>query len=278
MITSYWLQKLVELRPSKKIGSNEPWDLGHLLRPVSDQFVTISLFGLIRQCSCITASIALHGFSLYVPRISKIRAISSHDFPFLFFSGSYQLLRSPSCNYKMSDYTSWTTDRVASWVEGISPVFKKYASDFRGGVSGDMLLDLDDEALVERGILLKLHRKRILRAVSDLAVPLKNDVEETSDEKVLGPKTEGNSAGGPSKKAKIETYVGTMVSMPKPKGKAANSLASSIDFFNDQDQHHRRLTHHRQISPTNQQQMSATKSRKMRNRTIIVESLTGGLS
>ena len=174
----------------------------------------------------------------------------------------------------MSDYTSWTTDRVASWLEGISPVFKKYTAAFKEEVSGDMLPDFDDEALVELGIPSKLHRKRILRAVSDLT----NDGEEAGGEKVSGPKTEGNSAGGPSKKAKIETYVGTMVSMPKPKGKAANSLASSIDFFNDQDQHHRRLTYHRQISPTNQQQMSATKSRKMRNRTIIVESLTGGLS
>ena len=30
VINSYWLQKLLELRPSKKIGSNEPWDIGDL--------------------------------------------------------------------------------------------------------------------------------------------------------------------------------------------------------------------------------------------------------
>ena len=36
VINSYWLQKLVELRTSKNIGSNEPWDLGHLWKPVLD--------------------------------------------------------------------------------------------------------------------------------------------------------------------------------------------------------------------------------------------------
>ena len=35
MINSYWLQKLVELWPSKKVGSNELWDLGNLWQPVS---------------------------------------------------------------------------------------------------------------------------------------------------------------------------------------------------------------------------------------------------
>ena len=33
MLNYYWLQKLLELRPSKKIGSNEPWDLGDLWQP-----------------------------------------------------------------------------------------------------------------------------------------------------------------------------------------------------------------------------------------------------
>ena len=86
-----------------------------------------------------------------------------------------------------------------------------------------MLPDFDDEALVELGILSKLHRKRILRAVSDLT----NDGEEAGGEKVSGPKTEGNSAGGPSKKAKIETDQGTVVYMPKPGGKATNSPSES---------------------------------------------------
>ena len=34
VIKSDWLPKLVEPRPSKKIGSNEPWDLGLLWKPV----------------------------------------------------------------------------------------------------------------------------------------------------------------------------------------------------------------------------------------------------
>ena len=33
VLNSYWLEHLVELRPS-----NEPWDLGGLWQPVSDQY------------------------------------------------------------------------------------------------------------------------------------------------------------------------------------------------------------------------------------------------
>ena len=53
VFNSYWPQKLVELRPSKNIGSNEPWDLGDLWQPVSDWysikiFLILSLFELIK--------------------------------------------------------------------------------------------------------------------------------------------------------------------------------------------------------------------------------------
>ena len=34
VLNSFWLQKLVELRPSKHFGSNEPWDIGDLWQPV----------------------------------------------------------------------------------------------------------------------------------------------------------------------------------------------------------------------------------------------------
>ena len=34
VLNYYWLQKLVELRPSTNIGSNELWDLGDLWKPV----------------------------------------------------------------------------------------------------------------------------------------------------------------------------------------------------------------------------------------------------
>ena len=44
MLNSYWLHKLVELRPSKHIGSNEPWYFGDLWQPVSDQYVEVQIF------------------------------------------------------------------------------------------------------------------------------------------------------------------------------------------------------------------------------------------
>ena len=39
MINSYWLQKLVDLQPSKKIGPKKPWDIGDLWKPVSDWYL-----------------------------------------------------------------------------------------------------------------------------------------------------------------------------------------------------------------------------------------------
>ena len=44
VLNYYWIQKLVELRPSKNFGSNDPWDLGDLWQPVSDWYVLMMIY------------------------------------------------------------------------------------------------------------------------------------------------------------------------------------------------------------------------------------------
>eukprot|EP00009_Paramoeba_aestuarina_P000351 CAMPEP_0201513852 /NCGR_PEP_ID=MMETSP0161_2-20130828/5823_1 /ASSEMBLY_ACC=CAM_ASM_000251 /TAXON_ID=180227 /ORGANISM="Neoparamoeba aestuarina, Strain SoJaBio B1-5/56/2" /LENGTH=457 /DNA_ID=CAMNT_0047910227 /DNA_START=448 /DNA_END=1821 /DNA_ORIENTATION=+ len=76
-----------------------------------------------------------------------------------------------------SDINDWSIDHVCEWVG--KQTFKGYRTCFREGlVSGDVLIQLDDELLEEMGIEKKVHRLAVLSAIERLKSSMEKEMEE----------------------------------------------------------------------------------------------------
>jgi len=82
-----------------------------------------------------------------------------------------QQKRSSSIN-KPADAKSWKTNDVAVWISNLftPPHSQQYADIFKkNGIDGQMLLqDVDQDGLVDLGIAVLIHRKKILRKIREL--------------------------------------------------------------------------------------------------------------
>lgn len=138
----------------------------------------------------------------------------------------------------MSDHNAWDSEQVVSWLESISAVFKKYSAKWREEVTGDMLQDLDEDTLEnELGVSSGLHRKRILRAVSELVRPVptsddskKRSAEEPKQDSVARAEKKAKDDGVPPADKKEERGAEVTESVPGPSRSVAEGVEVCISF------------------------------------------------